>query len=73
VAALQALWDGDTVHDRFVLLVAVLNALEGREGYLAAVDNRPDGPPPGAAAAAGGRTPTSHLHACPPLHISGRP
>ncbi|MER7028291.1 MULTISPECIES: hypothetical protein [Streptomyces] len=34
VVAVEALWDGDSVHDWFVLLVAVLNASEG-EGRLA--------------------------------------
>lgn len=33
VAAVEALWDGDTVHDWFVLLVGVLDAPEG-EGHL---------------------------------------
>jgi hypothetical protein len=54
VAAVEALWDGDTVHDWFVVLVAVLDAPEG-EGHLATVHHRPDGPPPGVAAAGAGR------------------
>lgn len=44
VAAVEALWDGDTVHDWFVLLVAVLDAPDG-EGHLATVYHRPDGAP----------------------------
>lgn len=54
VAAVEALWDGDTVHDWFVVLVAVLNDPAG-EGHLATVYRRPDGPPPGTAAAEAGR------------------
>jgi len=36
VAAIEALWDGDTVHNWFVLLVAVLDEPAG-EGHLATV------------------------------------
>ncbi|WP_031079832.1 hypothetical protein [Streptomyces sp. NRRL S-118] len=54
VAAVEALWDGDTVHDWFVLLVAVLDTPDG-EGHLATVYHRPDGAPPGVAAAEAGR------------------
>lgn len=54
VAAVEALWDGDTVHDWFVLLVAVLDQPAG-EGHLATVPHRPGGPPPGTAAAQAGR------------------
>lgn len=51
VAAVEALWDGDTVHDWFVVLVAVLDDPAG-EGHLATVHHRPGGPPPGTAATA---------------------
>ncbi|MGW3669456.1 hypothetical protein [Streptomyces sp. NPDC005141] len=54
VAAVEALWDGDTVHDWFVVLVAVLDDPVG-EGHLATVYHRPGGPPPGTAAAGAGR------------------
>ncbi|MGW7408552.1 hypothetical protein ACWGI9_33520 [Streptomyces sp. NPDC054833] len=54
VAAVEALWDGDTVHDWFVLLVAVLEDPSG-EGHLATVYHRAGGPPPGAAADTAGR------------------
>ncbi|MDX3749656.1 hypothetical protein [Streptomyces sp. AK08-02] len=54
VAAVEALWDGDTVHDWFVLLVAVLDAPAG-EGHLATVYHRRGGPPPGTAAAKAGQ------------------
>lgn len=54
VAAVEAPWDGDTVHDWFVVLVAVLGDLVG-EGHLATVYRRPGGPPPGTAAARAGR------------------
>ncbi|XIE77158.1 hypothetical protein AB6O49_00230 [Streptomyces sp. SBR177] len=50
VVAVEALWDGDTVHDWFVLLVAVLDDPEG-EGHLATVHEGPRGAPPGRAAA----------------------
>ncbi|MET8894014.1 hypothetical protein [Streptomyces albogriseolus] len=60
VAAVEAFWDGDTVHDWFVLLVAVLEAPAGEE-HLATVHHRSDGPPPGAAAAEAGRTLADHL------------
>jgi hypothetical protein len=54
VVAVEALWDGDTVHDWFVVLVAVLDAPAG-EGHLATVHHRPGGPPPGTTAAEAGR------------------
>jgi hypothetical protein len=54
VAAIEALWDGDTVHDWFVVLVAVLDDPAG-EGHLATVYHRPGGPPPGTAAAEAGQ------------------
>ncbi|MDX3310506.1 hypothetical protein P1S61_15680 [Streptomyces sp. ME08-AFT2] len=55
VVAVEALWDGDTVHDWFVVLVAVLDADSGGEADLAIVHHRRGGPAPGAAAAAAGR------------------
>jgi hypothetical protein len=60
VAAVEAFWDGDTVHDWFVLLVAVLDAPEG-ESHLVTVHHQPDGSPPGVAAAKAGRALASHL------------
>ncbi|MFD9904621.1 hypothetical protein [Streptomyces sp. NPDC059063] len=54
VVAVEALWDGDTVHDWFVELVAVLDGPAG-EGHLATVHHRPGGPGPGTAAAEAGR------------------
>ncbi|MFJ2025235.1 hypothetical protein ACIODW_15750 [Streptomyces sp. NPDC087897] len=54
VAAVEAVWDGDTVHDWFVVLIAVLDSPEG-ESHLATVHHRRDAPPPGVAAAAAGR------------------
>ncbi|MFF9221751.1 hypothetical protein [Streptomyces viridosporus] len=53
MAAVEAVWGGDTVHDWFVVLVAVLNP--AGEGHLATVHHRPGGHPPGLAAAAAGR------------------
>ncbi|MEU9576166.1 hypothetical protein [Streptomyces chilikensis] len=67
VAAVEALWDGDTVHDWFVVLIAVLDAPE-EEGHLATVHHRPDGPPPGAAAAEAGRALAGHLQV--PFHFA---
>ncbi|MFD9042503.1 hypothetical protein [Streptomyces bottropensis] len=60
VTAVEALWDGDTVHDWFVLLVAVVDGPHG-EGHLATVYHRPDGVPAGDAAAKAGRALASHL------------
>ncbi|MEV0375731.1 hypothetical protein AB0I10_39355 [Streptomyces sp. NPDC050636] len=67
VAAVEALWDGDTVHDWFVLLVAVLVNPSG-EGHLATVHHRPDGPPPGAAAAEAGQILAHYLGV--PFHFA---
>ncbi|MEU4874536.1 hypothetical protein [Streptomyces sp. NPDC021608] len=66
VAAVEALWDGDTVHDWFVLLVVVLDDPDG-EGHLATVYHRPGGPPPALAAAEAGRALAAHLKA--PFHF----
>ncbi|MFF2364177.1 hypothetical protein ACFVU0_15915 [Streptomyces sp. NPDC058122] len=54
IAAVEALWDGDTVHDWFVLLVVVLDEPAG-DGHLAMVPQRRGGPRPGTAAAEAGR------------------
>ncbi|MFF4548351.1 hypothetical protein [Streptomyces sp. NPDC001435] len=43
VAAIEALWDGDTVHDWFVLLVSVLEDPSG-QGHLATVYHRARAP-----------------------------
>ncbi|WP_432199111.1 hypothetical protein [Streptomyces sp. bgisy027] len=67
VAAVEALWDGDTVHDWFVLLVAVLDDPAG-EGHLATVFHRPDGSPPGIAAAEAGRALADYLKV--PFHFA---
>lgn len=67
VAAVEALWDGDTVHDWFVLLVAVLDAPVG-EGHLATVYHRPDVASPGSAAADAGRALAGHLGV--PFHFA---
>ncbi|WP_331749936.1 hypothetical protein OG529_36105 (plasmid) [Streptomyces longwoodensis] len=66
VAAVEALWDGDTVHDWFVLLVAVLDGPDG-EGHLATVYQR-RGYPAGTAAAKAGRALASHLGV--PFHFA---
>ncbi|WP_264202899.1 hypothetical protein [Streptomyces bambusae] len=60
VAAVEGLWDGDTVHGWFALLVAVLEDPDG-EGHLATVYHRRAGSPPGPAAAGAGRALAAHL------------
>ncbi|QRX90521.1 hypothetical protein [Streptomyces noursei] len=67
VAAVEARWDGDTVHDWFVLLVAVLADPSG-EGHLATVHHRPGGSAPGVAAAQAGRALADHLGV--PFHFA---
>ncbi|MFJ9889994.1 hypothetical protein ACIQRW_29645 [Streptomyces sp. NPDC091287] len=67
VAAVEAVWDGDTVHGWFVDLVAVLDAPEG-ESRLATVYYRSEGPPPDVAAAEAGRALASHLQV--PFHFA---
>ncbi|MFB6718146.1 hypothetical protein ACFCZY_13520 [Streptomyces sp. NPDC056237] len=60
VAAVEALWDGDTVHDWFVLLVAVMDDPSG-EAHLATVHRRTGGPAPGTAADRAGQALAHHL------------
>ncbi|MGW0915267.1 hypothetical protein ACWD1Z_26470 [Streptomyces sp. NPDC002784] len=60
VAAVEALWDGDTVHGWFVTLVAALEHPPG-EGHLATVYHRSAGPPPATAADEAGRALARHL------------
>ncbi|WP_307787203.1 MULTISPECIES: hypothetical protein [Streptomyces] len=60
VAAIEAYWDGDTVHDWFVILVAVLEEPSGH-GHLATVCHRRGGPAPGSAADEAGRALAHHL------------
>ncbi|MFF7446327.1 MULTISPECIES: hypothetical protein [unclassified Streptomyces] len=60
VAAVEALWDGDTVHDWFVVLVAVLDDPAG-EGHLAIVHHRRGAPSPSARATEAGRALADHL------------
>lgn len=67
VAAVEALWDGDTVHGWFLVLVAVLDAPDG-EGHLATVYHRREGPPPGVAAAKAGRALADQLSV--PFHCA---
>ncbi|MFG3498767.1 hypothetical protein [Streptomyces sp. NPDC047928] len=67
VAAVEALWDGDTVHDWFVLLVAVLDCPAG-EGHLATVHYRPGDLPPATAATEAGRALADYLGV--PFHFA---
>ncbi|MDQ0604077.1 hypothetical protein QF037_008422 [Streptomyces canus] len=60
VAAVEAVWDGDTVHDWFVELLAVLDDPAG-EGHLATLHHRRGGAPPNAVAAEAGRALADHL------------
>ncbi|MFI9345776.1 hypothetical protein ACIG0D_31630 [Streptomyces sp. NPDC052773] len=66
VVAIEALWDGDTVHGWFVLLVAVLDDPAG-EGHLATVHDRADGSAADRAAEAG-RALAGHLGV--PFHFA---
>lgn len=66
MVAVEALWDGDTVHGWFVELVAVLAAPEG-EGHLAIIYRRPDRSPADAATEAG-RSLAHHLGV--PFHFA---
>ncbi|QHA02580.1 hypothetical protein GQF42_04115 [Streptomyces broussonetiae] len=67
VVAVEAVWDGDTVHDWFVVLVAVLDDPSG-EGHLATVHRRAGGPPPGTAADEAGRALARYLEV--PFHFA---
>ncbi|MFJ8085749.1 hypothetical protein ACIQ6Y_34880 [Streptomyces sp. NPDC096205] len=67
VAAVEAVWDGDTVHDWFVVLIAVLDGPEG-EGHLATVYRSSHGRPAGPAAAEAGRALADHLGV--PFHFA---
>jgi hypothetical protein len=60
VAAVEARWDGEPVHDWFVVLVAVMDDSAG-EGDLAIVHHRSGGPSPNTVAAEAGRAPADHL------------
>ena len=67
VAAIEAFWDGDTVHDWFVVLVAVLEDPDG-ERHLATVYHRANGPRPAIAAAEAGQALADHLGV--PFHFA---
>nr|WP_222110097.1 hypothetical protein [Streptomyces cupreus] len=66
VIAVEALWDGDTVHGWFVILVAVLENPSG-EGHLAIVYHHSDGLPPGTRAEEAGKALAHHLKV--PFHF----
>ncbi|MFE1383606.1 hypothetical protein ACFW6S_32125 [Streptomyces sp. NPDC058740] len=67
VVAVEALWDGDTVHDWFVMLIAVLDEPAG-EGHLATFYRSPDARPLGRVAAEVGRGLADHLGV--PFHFA---
>ncbi|MCX5586237.1 hypothetical protein ACFV0H_08555 [Streptomyces erythrochromogenes] len=66
VAAIEAVWDGDTVHDWFVKLLAITDD-PAEERHLATVYSRHDRDPAEAAAGAG-RTLADHLGV--PFHFA---
>ncbi|MGW7069119.1 hypothetical protein ACWGII_09735 [Streptomyces sp. NPDC054855] len=66
VVAVEALWDGDTVHDWFVELVAVLDEPQG-EGHVAVIHHLP-GRSPATAATEAGRALADHLGV--PFHFA---
>ncbi|MFD7260230.1 hypothetical protein [Streptomyces sp. NPDC059874] len=66
VVAIEAVWDGDTVHDWFVNLLAITNDPAGQH-HLATVYHRRDRAPAGAAAEAG-RALADHLGV--PFHFA---
>jgi hypothetical protein len=59
-AAIEAVWDGDTVHGWFVVLLAILEGPPG-EGRLATVHHRREGPSPATAATEAGQALADHL------------
>ncbi|MCX3063180.1 hypothetical protein [Streptomyces beihaiensis] len=67
VTAVEALWDGDTFHDWFVVLVAVLDRPSG-EGHLATVRQGSGVAQASAAAAEAGRALADHLGV--PFHFA---
>ncbi|MFJ3234770.1 hypothetical protein [Streptomyces sp. NPDC086787] len=67
VVAVEAVWDGDTVHDWFVVLVAVLEEPAG-EVCLATVYWRRGEPGPAVVAGEAGRAPARHLGV--PFHFA---
>ncbi|MGC3000134.1 hypothetical protein ACPF8X_17625 [Streptomyces sp. G35A] len=67
VAAVEALWDGDTVHDWFVILVALTDSPDG-ESHLATVYRHSDGSSPGVAATEAGQALAGHLGV--PFHFA---
>ncbi|WP_028800036.1 hypothetical protein [Streptomyces sp. 142MFCol3.1] len=67
VAAVEAVWDGDTVHDWFVVLVAVLDGPFG-EGHLATVYHRSGAAAPGTVATGAGQALAHHLGV--PFHFA---
>ncbi|QES48520.1 hypothetical protein DEJ50_12490 [Streptomyces venezuelae] len=60
IVAIEAVWDGDTVHDWFVLLMAVLDEPAG-EQCLATVYNRPGPHTEASRAREAGRALAAHL------------
>ncbi|MFD8910852.1 hypothetical protein [Streptomyces sp. NPDC059575] len=67
VIVVEAVWDGDTVHDWFVILLAVLDTPPG-ESHLATVHQRRGTPSPAARATEAGRALAAHLDV--PFHFA---
>ncbi|MFD8809831.1 hypothetical protein [Streptomyces sp. NPDC059597] len=60
VIAIEAVWDGDTVHDWFVVLLAILDTPPG-ESPLATVHHRQGAPSPATRATEAGHALAGHL------------
>ncbi|WP_246203611.1 hypothetical protein [Streptomyces tailanensis] len=66
-AAIEAVWDGDTVHSWFVVLLAILEDPPG-EAHLATIYERRDGPSPATPATETGQALAHHLGV--PFHFA---
>ncbi|MET8811903.1 hypothetical protein ABZW47_07860 [Streptomyces sp. NPDC004549] len=67
VIAIEAVWDGDTVHDWFVVLLAILDTPPG-ESPLATIHHRRDAPSPATRATEAGSALAAHLDV--PFHFA---
>lgn len=67
VAAIEALWDGDTVHGWFVILLAILDDPTG-EAHLATIHHHRDAPSPATSATEAGQALADHLGV--PFHFA---
>ncbi|WP_242488742.1 hypothetical protein [Streptomyces sp. DSM 110735] len=65
--AIEAVWDGDTVHDWFVVLLAILDTAPG-ESPLATIHHRRDAPAPATRATEAVSALAAHLDV--PFHFA---